>query len=182
MVGLSTISDCVKNSNLSIYCLNNPTNDSDVVGCISANQIANMFSISTLFALFMPILYASYSKGLVAVGAYATKIVTPIAVKAFWWKPWLAAALIVAAVAIVVGAIAIYFSKQSKKTAKERSKDAPSWLSSAMNAMPPHWGEKAKDYARRLMDQKYGKGNWNTGPNSEYNKIVKYLTRHLGMP
>ena len=51
-----------------------------------------------------------------------------------------------------------------------------------MNAMPPHWGEKAKDYARRLMDQKYGKGNWNTGPNSEYNKIVKYLTRHLGMP
>lgn len=182
MVGLSTISDCVKNSNLSIYCLNNPTNDSDVVGCISANQIANMFSISTLFALFMPILYASYSKGLVAVGAYATKIVTPIAVKAFWWKPWLAAALIIAAVAIVVGAIAIYFSKQSKKTAKERSKDAPSWLSSAMNAMPPHWGEKAKDYARRLMDQKYGKGNWNTGPNSEYNKIVKYLTRHLGMP
>ena len=182
MVGLSTISDCVKNSNLTIYCLNSPTNDNDVAGCISANQIANMLSISSLFALFMPILYASYSKGLVAVGAYATKIVTPIAVKAFWWKPWLAAALIVAAVAIVVSAIAIYFSKQSKKTAKERSKDAPSWLSSAMNAMPPNWGEKAKDYARRLMDQKYGKGNWNTGPNSEYNKIVKYLTRHLGMP
>ena len=182
MVGLSTISDCVKNSNLYIYCLNNPINDSDVVGCISANQIANLFSISTLFALFMPILYASYSKGLFAVGAYATKIVTPIAIKAFWWKPWLAAALIVAAVAIVVGAIAIYFSKRSKKTAKERSKDAPSWLSSAMNAMPPHWGEKAKDYARRLLDEKYGKGNWSTGPDSEYSKIVKYLTRHLGMP
>ena len=139
--------------------MNNPTNDSDVVGCMSANQIANMFLISALFALSMPILYASYSKGLVAVGAYATKIVTPIAVKAFWWKPWLAAALIVAAVAIVIGANAIYFSKQSKKTAKERSKDAPSWLSSAMNAMPPHWGEKAKAYARRLMDQIYEKGN-----------------------
>ena len=182
MVGLSTISDCIKNSNLIIYCLNTPTNDSDVVGCISANQIANMFSISSLFDLFMPILYASYSKGLVAVSVYATKVVTPITMKAFWWKPWLVAAIVLVAVAIVVGAIAIYFSKQSKKTAKERSKDAPSWLSSAMNAMPPHWGEKAKDYARRLMDQKYGKGNWNTGPNSEYNKIVKYLTRHLGMP
>jgi RHS repeat-associated protein len=182
MVGLSTISYCVKNSNLSIYCLNNPTNDSDVVGCISANQIANMFSISTLFALFMPILYASYPKGLVAVGAYATKIVTPIAVKAFWWKPWAAAAIIIAAVAIIVAAVGIYFSKQAKKSGKERANNPPSWVPSAMNAMPPHWGEKAKDYARRLMDSKCGRGNWKSGPNTEYNKIVKYLTRHLGMP
>lgn len=31
------------------------------------------------------------------------------------------------------------------------------------------------------MDSKYGKGNWRTGADSEYSKIVKYLTRHMGM-
>ena len=116
-----------------------------------------------------------------AVGGYATQIVTPIALKAFWWKPWAAAAIIIAAVAIIVAAVGVYFSKQAKKSGKERATDAPSWVSSAMNAMPPHWGEKAKDYAKRLMDQKYGRGNWKTGAASEYNKIVKYLTRHVGM-
>ena len=167
--------------NLMAYCLNEPIMDSDIFGSLSASQIADMFSISTIYNLFMAMLYANYAKGLVAVGAYTTKIATPIAIKAFWWRPWVVVAIVVAAVAIVVAAVGIYFSKQAKKTAKQRAKDAPSWLSSAMNAMPPYWGEKAKDYARRLMDSKYGKGNWRTGADSEYSKIVKYLTRHMGM-
>lgn len=168
--------------NLLSYCFNDPINDNDISGSLSSDQLANMFSIPAIATLAMPILCASYAKGLVAVGGYATQIVTPVALKAFWWKPWVAAAIIVAAVAIIVAAVGIYFSKQAKKSGKERATDAPSWVSSAMNAMPPHWGEKAKDYARRLMDQKYGSGNWKTGPNTEYNKIVKYLTRHIGMP
>ena len=182
IVGLSVILNSIFDLNLFTYCLNNPTNDKDVTGCISANSIAKMFYVHNIYAMFAAILYFSTSKGLVAVGAYVTKLVTPIALKAFWWKPWLAGALIVAAVGIVVTAVGVYFSKQSKKTAKERSKDAPSWLPSVAASMPPYNGEKAKDYAKRLMDKKYGKGKWKTGTNTEYSKIVKYLTRHLYMP
>ena len=181
IIGLSLLSNNSPDTNLFAYCSNSPTNDKDITGYISAKSISNKFSVIAIFSSFMAILYASTSKGLVAVGAYASKVVTPIAIKAFWWKPWLAAALIVAAVAIIVAAVAVYFSKQAKKTAKARAKDAPSWLAGAMGAMPPHHNEKAKDYAKRLLNNKYGNGNWNTGAGSEYSKIVKYLTRHLGM-
>ena len=163
MIGLSTISDCVKNSNLSIYCLNNPTNDSDVVGCISANQIANMFSINTLFALFMPILYASYSKGLVAVGAYATKVVTPVAAKAFWWKPWLAAAIIVAAVAIIVASVAIMYAKREKEI-EEAKRQIPNKLMKGNKVDLSKFGTRLPN----------GQG-WK-GPDDW--KIVKDLARH----
>jgi len=163
------------------YCDNDPVNDKDIFGRFSAKKLAEMFSITSIFGLFAPMLFANYSQGLVAVGAYTTKLITPIAAKAFWWKPWLIVAIVAAAVTIVVAGVAIYFSKKSKQSAKERAKDAPSWLADVMNALPPHWGEKAKDYDKRLLDQKYGKGNWKTGPNTEYNKIVKYLVRHVGM-
>ena len=181
IVGLSVAVGNKTDTNLLSYCFNNPVNDHDISGGLSSKQLADMFSISSIAMLAMPILYVAYAKGLLAVGGYATQIVTPIALKAFWWKPWAAAAIIIAAVAIIVAAVGVYFSKQAKKSGKERATDAPSWVSSAMNAMPPHWGEKAKDYAKRLMDQKYGRGNWKTGAASEYNKIVKYLTRHVGM-
>lgn len=177
MISLSVISRSIHDTNLFLYCSNAPINDKDVTGYMTANQVANIFSISALFVRYKAILYASYYHGLATVSAYVANIATPIALKAFWWKPLLAAALIVAAVAIVVGAIAIYFSKQSKKTAKERSKDSPSWLSSAMNGMPPHWGEKAKDYAKRLMDRKYGKGNWRTGPGTGRQGTVPRLDK-----
>ena len=62
-----------------------------------------------------------------------------------------------------------------------RAKDAPSWFAGGMSSMPPHLNEKAKDYAKRLLDNKYGKGKWKKGADSEHSKIVKYLTRHLGM-
>ena len=163
------------------YCGNDSINDSDISGCLSAKQAANSVNVSWLLALFIPILYANYSKGLVAVGAYTAKVVSPITIKAFWWKPILAATIIVAAVAIVVGLISIYFSKASKKSAKERATNAPSWLAGAMNAMPPHLNEKAQAYAKRLLDAKYGRGKWSSGPNTEYSKIVKYLQRNLGM-
>ena len=122
MVGLSIISRSISDANLFPYCFNAPTNDKDLTGYISANKIANMFSISAIFSMFMLMLCASYSKGMVAVGAYATKVVTPVAVKAFWWKPWLAAAIILAAVAIVVAAVAIMYSSWKKEIDKAKKK------------------------------------------------------------
>ncbi|MBP3208139.1 MAG: hypothetical protein J6M21_07790 [Campylobacter sp.] len=40
----------------------------------------------------------------------------------------------------------------------------------------PYIDENGKDFARRLMDKKYGKGNW-TNSDREYNKLKKYGDR-----
>ena len=153
----------------------------DPYGSMTASIAADYLIPMAIFTMFMAVLYANYAYGLALVGGYATKIIAPIVFKAFWWKPWLAAAIIVSAVIIVVAAVAIVFSKASKLSAKERATNCPSWLSSAMNAMPPHLNERAQDYAKRLLDNKYGAGKWNKGPGTEYNQIVKYLQRNLGM-
>ena len=65
------------------------------------------------------------------------------------------------------------FAKQSKKSDKERSTDYPDWS----NFEPPKKGEKPKKYVERILDEKYGKGNWKKGPDSEYNKILKAIER-----
>lgn len=122
MIGLSIISRGIPDANLFPYCSNSPTNDKDITGYVSANNIANMFSISTIFGMFMLALCASYSKGLVAVGVYATKVVTLVAVKAFWWKPWLAVAIILAAVAIIVVAVSIMHASRRDEIDKARKK------------------------------------------------------------
>ena len=167
--------------NLFTYCENEPNNNIDPYGSMTASIAADYLIPMAIFTMFMAVLYANYAYGLALVGGYATKIIAPIVFKAFWWKPWLAAAIIVSAVLIVVAAVAIVFSKASKLSAKERATNCPSWLSSAMNAMPPHLNERAQDYAKRLLDNKYGAGKWNKGPGTEYNQIVKYLQRNLGM-
>ncbi|MGS6433520.1 hypothetical protein ACUS56_32310, partial [Pseudomonas aeruginosa] len=40
------------------------------------------------------------------------------------------------------------------------AKDVPSWAKGDR----PYQGESGKDFAKRIMDQKYGKGNWKDGP------------------
>lgn len=35
-------------------------------------------------------------------------------------------------------------------------------------------GESKKQYATRILNEKYGKGNWGKGPRSEYSRIIKY--------
>jgi len=167
--------------NLFAYCHNNPVNDSDPFGNLSAKQVANMFSVSAIFTMFMAMMYANYAYGLAAVGVHVLKIATPISFKALWWNPKAAVALVAAAVVVVVVAVGIYFAKKAKESAKARATNCPSWLAGAMNGKPPRWGEKSQDYARRLLDDKYGKGRWKSGADSEYNKIVKYLQRNLGM-
>ncbi len=64
--------------------------------------------------------------------------------------------------------------KTTKKSGKEASTKRPSWLA---DASPPRPGEIAQDYAKRILDAKYGDGKWRKGGNSEYSAIVKYMTR-----
>jgi hypothetical protein len=88
----------------------------------------------------------------------------------------LGAAIVYAAIAvgiIVVTNGVIQWAKKSKSSGKEKADDIPSWAR-GQKKLP---GESGKDFAKRLMDDKYGKGNYDTGPSSEFNKIKKWGDR-----
>lgn len=58
----------------------------------------------------------------------------------------------------------------SKKSDKETAKDLASWA----RGKKPLSGESRKGFAKRLLDEQYGEGNWNgTGPGSEFSKLRK---------
>lgn len=63
--------------------------------------------------------------------------------------------------------------KTAKKSGKEKASDAPDWAK-----REKYNSKKSADRnARDVLDKKYGKGNYKTGPNSEYSKIKKWLQR-----
>jgi len=64
----------------------------------------------------------------------------------------------------------IYYAKKSKKA---RSTDKPSYVNRGMIDK----SITAQQNARNVMNNKWGSGNWNKGPGSDYNKIVKWITR-----
>ena len=69
----------------------------------------------------------------------------------------------------------IMYAKKSKTSGKEKASDIPSWA----KGKKPLQGEKGKDFARRLCDDKYGQDNYDKGPGSEYNKLRKYGDKGL---
>ena len=56
---------------------------------------------------------------------------------------------------------------------KEGAKDLPSWA----RGMKPEPGESIPDFVKRILDEKYGPGNWKKGADTEYSKIKKNLER-----
>ena len=60
---------------------------------------------------------------------------------------------------------------------KEGAKDIPSWAKGS----GPEGAENGKQYAKRMMDGKYGEGNWNTG-SKEYSELKKYGDRAFMPP
>jgi hypothetical protein len=60
---------------------------------------------------------------------------------------------------------------------KEAAKNIPSWA----RGQRPYVGEKGRDFAKRLMDEQYGRGNW-TRRSDEYRKIQKYGDRAFRDP
>ena len=55
-------------------------------------------------------------------------------------------------------------------SAKEAANDVPSWAQGDR----PFTTENGRQFAERLLDEKYGKGNYPTGPGSEFSKIKKW--------
>lgn len=66
-------------------------------------------------------------------------------------------------------------SSSGRTGGREGATNIPSWA----KGTAPREGESGKDYAKRLMDEKYGEGNYDTGPRSEYNRLKKYGDRHF---
>lgn len=67
------------------------------------------------------------------------------------------------------------FAKTSRKPGKVTSSDKPSWVNESM--VDPN--KTAQQNAKDILDWKYGPGNWQKGPGTEYNKIVKWIERYL---
>ena len=62
---------------------------------------------------------------------------------------------------------------EAKKSGKEKASDIPSWVKGER----PLPGESGKDFAKRVLEKKYGPDNYPKGPGSEYNKVKKYGDR-----
>ena len=56
---------------------------------------------------------------------------------------------------------------------KEAADDIPGWARGGR----PLTTETGREFARRLCDDKYGAGNYPTGPGSEFSKIKKWGDR-----
>lgn len=64
------------------------------------------------------------------------------------------------------------------QSGKEAAKDVPSWA----RGEQPYVNENGKQFAQRLLNEKYGSGNWKSGPGTEYNQLVKYADRGFISP
>jgi RHS repeat-associated protein len=64
--------------------------------------------------------------------------------------------------------------KKSNISGKEGAKDVPDWV----KGEKPYRGENGKDFAKRVMDNKYGRGQWGDArSNPEFSKIQKWADR-----
>ena len=67
----------------------------------------------------------------------------------------------------------MYKKPKTGLSGKEAAKDVPSWA----KGKRPLTTENGRQFAERLLDEKYGKGSYPTGPGSEFNKIKKWGDR-----
>ena len=70
------------------------------------------------------------------------------------------------------------YKKPKSGSHKEKADNAPSWAFGER----PYVDENGKEFAKRVMDKRYGKDKWykgpkSKGPDSEYNKIRKWGDR-----
>jgi len=67
---------------------------------------------------------------------------------------------------------------RSGQSGKEAARDVPSWA----RGERPYVDESGEQFATRLLDNKYGRGNYGKGPNTEYSKIKKWGERAFENP
>jgi RHS repeat-associated protein len=67
----------------------------------------------------------------------------------------------------------LLMAKTSRRSDKARASDSPSWV----RGLKPDPGDDCKKFAAKLLNEKYGPGNWSKGADSEFSKIVKWCQR-----
>jgi len=65
--------------------------------------------------------------------------------------------------------------KKSGLSGKEGAKNAPDWVKE--EGYQPRVGESGKEFARRVMDEKYGPGTYNPREEPEFSQIKKWADR-----
>ena len=84
--------------------------------------------------------------------------------------------VLVGAVGGAVVAAGLYLlAKKTRLSGKEKASDIPSWVDKSGARRKP--GETPADAATRVLDEKYGAGNYDTGPTSEFNRLKKWIER-----
>ena len=87
---------------------------------------------------------------------------------------------VVAGIWISVGLLGTYIILNTRRSGKEKASDCPSWWKPVTadpgNGRKPD--ESCQEWAARILNLKYGAGNWGTGGGSEYSQIVKYCSRN----
>jgi RHS repeat-associated protein len=68
-----------------------------------------------------------------------------------------------------------YKEVRSGLSGKEGAKNIPSWAQGER----PFVGENGKSFAKRLLDDKYGTGNWGRGAGTEFNQLQKFADRNF---
>lgn len=71
----------------------------------------------------------------------------------------------------------IPMERVARQSGKESARDVPSWA----RGMDRYVGETPARYAERLMNERYGPGNWADRPR-EFSQIKKYGSRHFRDP
>ena len=111
LLGLTILPNGILCANLFAYCLNDPISNSDAVGFISTQQIANLLSVAAIFSMFLKYWISNVGKGLALTGGQVAVRATPIVTKFFIFKPWLIPVIVAAVVVIFVAMIALYVNR-----------------------------------------------------------------------
>ena len=154
--GYASTGQGILGNNMFAYCLNNPVAYKDPSGEIALIDDAVYAVIGTLAVLSLIAIYISSTPS----GKRSAQnfyVFLCDRVNSFQAK------------------MSAHFAKKSKKSGKEKSTDKPSWVDKNSIDL----SKSAQHNAKRLLDNKYGNGNWKKGSNSEYSKIVKWIQRSL---
>ena len=79
------------------------------------------------------------------------------------------------------GVILRFMERIPRLSEKEAARDLPSWARGARRMV----GETTREFAKRVMDNQYGRGNWkedDTGPTSDFSKLRKFGERAFRDP